>query len=123
MTKYIDSEDNTPSPNDGNVETLQSATELYRKEGKGFNEKSVHSRSNTPKSMTSQSIASMAHPSKKATQKSSNIGGDKNPPRRKIDSSHKIPVTKKRKNIVGQAKEPDTESENMQLETVVDGVF
>jgi hypothetical protein len=65
----------------------------------------------------------MAHPSKKATQKHSNGGGDKNPPRGKIDSSHKIPVTKKRKNIVGKAKEPETESENMQLETNVDDVF
>jgi hypothetical protein len=30
---------------------------------------------------------------------------------------------KKRKNIVGQAEERDTESENMQLETVVDDMF
>jgi hypothetical protein len=32
-------------------------------------------------------------------------------------------VTKKRKNIVGQAKEPEIESEDMQLETSVDVVF
>jgi hypothetical protein len=32
-------------------------------------------------------------------------------------------MMKKRKNIVGQAEEPKTESENMQLETDVDDVF
>jgi hypothetical protein len=61
--------------------------------------------------MTSQSIASTAHPSKKETQKSSNKGGDKNPPHTKIDSSHKFPLTKKRKNIVGQVDEPEIENE------------
>jgi hypothetical protein len=60
----------------------------------------------------------MTHPSKKATQKSSNGGGDKNPPRGKIDSSHKLPVTKKRKNIVGQAEEPETESETCNLKLI-----
>jgi hypothetical protein len=55
----------------------------------------------------------MTHPSNKATHKSSNIGGDKNPPHAKIDSSHKLPLKKKRKNIVGQAEEPKIESEHM----------
>jgi hypothetical protein len=48
----------------------------------------------------------MAHHSKKATQKYSNGGGDKNP-RIKIDSSHKIPLTKKRKNNAGQVEDPE----------------
>jgi hypothetical protein len=61
-------------------------------------------------------MTSMAHPSKKETHKSSNGGGDKNPPRTKIDSSHKIPLTKKRKNIVGQVDKLKIESEQMQLE-------
>jgi hypothetical protein len=69
-----------------------------------------------PRARHHRSIASTAHPSKKATQKYSNGGGDKNPPRTKIDSSHKVPLTKKRKNIVGQADEPEIESEQMQLE-------
>jgi hypothetical protein len=56
------------------------------------------------------------HPSKKATHKSSNGGGYKNPPRIKIDSSHKIPLMKKRKNNAGQADEPEIESEQVQLE-------
>jgi hypothetical protein len=33
-------------------------------------------------------------------------------PRSKSDSSHKIPVRKKMKNVVGQAEEPETESED-----------
>jgi hypothetical protein len=66
--------------------------------------------------MTSRSIASTTHPSKKATQKSSNGGGDKNPPRIKIDSSHKIPLAKKRKNNAGQAEDPEIESEQLHLQ-------
>jgi len=101
LTKDKDSDDNTPCPDDGDIETLQSIAELYRQHGKGSDEKSVESPSVTPKRMKSKSIASMTHPSKKSTQKYSNKGGDKNPPRRKNDSFHKLPLTKKRKNIVG----------------------
>jgi hypothetical protein len=118
-----DNDDNTPSPDAGDLETLQSTTELYKQQGKGPGEKSVQSLATTPKSTTSQSIAPMAHPSKKETHNSSNRGGDKNPPHGKIDSSHKLPVRKKRKNIVGQAEEPETESEDMELETDLDNVF
>jgi hypothetical protein len=117
LTKDKDSDDNTPASENCGIETLQSANELYRQQGKTTDEKSAQSLVNTPKSTTSQSIASMAHPSKKETHKSSNRGGDKNPPRAKIDNSHKLPLTKKRKNIVGQAEEPEIESEHVQLET------
>jgi hypothetical protein len=120
LTEDRDSDDNTPASGDCDVETLQSMTELYRQQGKVSGEKSVQSPTNTPKSTTSQSIASTTHPSKKETQKSSNGGGDKNPPRTKIDSSHKVPLTKKRKNIVGQADEPKIESEQMQLEIEIE---
>jgi hypothetical protein len=118
-----DNDDNTPAPDAGDLETLQSTTELYKQQGKGPGEKSVQSPATTPKSTTSQSIAPTTHPSKKETQNSSNGGGDKNPPRGKIDSSHKLPVRKKRKNVVGQAEEPETESEDMELETDLDNVF
>jgi hypothetical protein len=123
LTEDIDSDNNTLAFDDCDVETLQSTTELYKQQGKGSDEKSVQSPANTPKSTTSHSISSTTHPSKKATQKFSNGGGDKNPPRRKIDSSHKLPLMKKRKNIVGQVKEPEIESEDMQLETSVDVMF
>jgi hypothetical protein len=75
---------------------------------------------NTPKSMTPWSIASTVHPSKKETQKSSNGGGDKNPPRINIDSSHKVPLTKKRKSNAGHAEEPQTESGKLQIEIEVE---
>jgi hypothetical protein len=65
----------------------------------------------------------MAQPSKKATRISSNGGGDKNHPRGKIDSSRKLPVRKKRKNVVEQAEELGIESEDMELETNLDSVF
>jgi hypothetical protein len=43
----------------------------------------------------------MTHHRNKETQSSSNKGGDNDPPHSKIDSSHKIPVEKKRKKKVG----------------------
>ena len=116
LTEDRDSDENNPASGDCDAETLQSATELYRQQGKVSSEKSAQSPASTPKSATSRSIASTAHPSKKATQKSSNGGGDKNPPHIKIDSSHKIPLTKKRKNNAGQANEPKIESEQVQIE-------
>jgi hypothetical protein len=58
----------------------------------------------------------MAHPNKKETQKYWNGGGYKNHPRTKIDSSHKIPLMKKRKNNAGQVEEPEIESGQLQLE-------
>jgi hypothetical protein len=116
LTEDRHSDDNNPASGDCDVETLQSMIELYRQQGKVSSEKSAQFPANTPKRMTSQSIASTTHSSKKATQKSSNGGGDKNPPRIKIHSSHKIPLTKKRKNNVGQADEPEIESEQLQLE-------
>ena len=65
----------------------------------------------------------MTHPSKKETQNYSNGGGDNNPPHPKIDSSHKVPVEKKRIFFLGKAEEPEIESENMELETDLDSVF
>jgi hypothetical protein len=52
----------------------------------------------------------MVHPSKKETHKSSNRGGDKNPPHINIDSSHKVPLAKKRKNNARHAEEPEYDS-------------
>jgi hypothetical protein len=43
----------------------------------------------------------MAHHNNKATQSYSNRGGDNDPPHSKIDSSHKLPVDKKRKKKCG----------------------
>jgi hypothetical protein len=116
LTEDRDSDDNNIASGYCDVETFQSTTKLYRQHGKVSDEKSAQSPASTPKRMTSHNITLMAHPSKKSTQKSSNRGGDKNPPNIKIDSSHKIPLTKKRKENVGKADEPKIESEQFQLE-------
>ena len=92
-------------------------------QGKHLDEKSVQSVNNTPKSMTSWSIAPTAHHNNKATQSSSSEGGDNNPPHPKIDSSHKLPVDEKRKKIVGHTKEPEIQSENMKLELDLDSML
>jgi hypothetical protein len=102
---------------------LQRTTKLYKQQGKGLSEKSVQSPNTTPKSTTSHSIAPTNHPNKKATHNSSNGGGDNNPPRAKIDSSHKFPVKKKRIKFVGQVEEPEIESENMELDIDLDSIF
>jgi hypothetical protein len=123
LTENRDTKDNTPISDSDDLDTLQSTTELYKQRGKGPSEKSVQSMDNTPKSMTSQSIAPTTHHNNKETQNSSNRGGYNDHPHPKIDSSHKLPVDKKRKKIVGQAKEPKIESENMELEPELDSVF
>jgi hypothetical protein len=78
---------------------------------------------NTPKSATSQSIAPTAHHNNKETHIFLNRGGDNDPPHSKIDSSHKLPVEKKRKKYVGQAEELKTQSENMELEIDLDSML
>jgi hypothetical protein len=55
----------------------------------------------------------MAHHNNQATQIYSSRGGDNNAHHSKIDSSHKLPVEKKRKKNAGQAEEPKIQSENM----------
>jgi hypothetical protein len=67
--------------------------------------------------MTSRSITPMAHHSNKETQSYSKRGGDNDHPHSKIDSSHKLPVEKKREKNVRQVEEPETQSENMELDT------
>jgi hypothetical protein len=115
--------DNTPASDVRNLDTLQSLTKLYKKHGKRPGDKSVQLTDNTPKSATFRSIAPTTHHNKKATQNSSNGGGDNDPHHPKIDSSHKLPLEKKRKQSVGQAEEPEIESENMELEPDLDSVF
>ena len=62
--------------------------------------KEVQSLVVTPKNTTSRSNAPMAHPVKNIVNSSSSGGGEKNPPPGKIKSSQKLPVRKKRKNLV-----------------------
>jgi hypothetical protein len=103
---------NTHALDASDLDTSQSTTELYKLQGKVSGEKSFQSGSTTAKSTTSRNIAPTTNLSKKATQNSSNAGGHKNPPHDKIDISHKLPMRKKRKNVVGKTKDPKTEIEN-----------
>jgi hypothetical protein len=89
-----------PTHNVGDLEMILSTNEFYKKKGKGPSEKSAQSPTVTPKTTTSRSNAPMAHPSRKVTNNSSGGGGEKNPPLGKIESSHKLPLRKKRKNVV-----------------------
>jgi hypothetical protein len=123
LSENRDTGGNAPASDADDLDTLQSNTKLYRKQGKGPGDKSVQSTNNTPKSTTSQSIAPMTHHNNKETQISSNGGGDNDPPHSKIDSSHKLPVDKKRKKNVGQAEEPEIQSENMELDTDLDSML
>ena len=65
----------------------------------------------------------MAHHKNKETQSSSNGGEDNDLPHSKIDSSHKLPVDKKRKKNVEQVEEPEIQSENMELATDLDSMM
>jgi hypothetical protein len=84
----------------GDLETILNTNESYKQRVKGKGEKCTQSPTVTPKSTTSQSNAPMTHKIKKVTHSSLGGGGDNNPPSRKIESSHNIPLRKKRKNIV-----------------------
>jgi hypothetical protein len=72
----------------------------------------------------------VTHPSKKVINSSSGGGGDKNPPLGKIESSHKLPLRKKRKNIVQEEEENHIESdinrfslEDMELKVDIEKMF
>jgi hypothetical protein len=72
----------------------------------------------------------MAHPIKKVFNSSSSGGGEKNPPTRKIKSSHKLPVRKKRRNLVQEEEDNLIENdiqifslEDMELEVDIEKIF
>jgi hypothetical protein len=73
----------------------QGTNESYKQKRKGPGEKSAQSPTATPNTTTSRSNAPTTYPSKKVTHSSSGGGGDKNPPFGKIESSHKLPASKK----------------------------
>jgi hypothetical protein len=63
-----DSADNAPASDANDLDAVQSYTKLYTQQGKGPTDKSIQSKNNTPKSMTSRSIAPTAHHDNKETQ-------------------------------------------------------
>jgi hypothetical protein len=89
----------TPTHDTGDLKMILSTNESYKQRGKGPDEKSSQSPTIIPKSTISQRNAPTTHKIKKVTQSYSGGEGDKNPPSRKIESSHNIALRKKIKNI------------------------
>jgi hypothetical protein len=113
---------NAPASDANDLDTEKICTKFYMQLAKGPGHKSVQSTNNTKKSTTSQSINPTTHHSDKETHSSSNEGGDNEPPHSKIDSSHKLPIEKKRKKM-GQVEKMEIQSENMELDTDLDSVL
>jgi hypothetical protein len=114
----------------GDRETLLSSNDFHKQRGKGPSERSSQSLVATPKNTTSRSNAPIAHPIKKFVDSISSGGGEKNPPPGKIESSHKLPVRKKRKNLVQEEEdnviENDIQSfplEYMDLKVDIEKIF
>jgi hypothetical protein len=96
---------------------------IFRSFHSFLTEKSVQSSKNAPKSTISRSIAQTTHHNNKATRSSLNGEGHNDPPHPKIDSSQRLPLDKSRKQFVGQAEEPEIQSENIELEPDLDSIF
>jgi hypothetical protein len=120
----VEEQDNNlvnPTHASRDLETVLSANELYK-----HREKCIV----TPKNSTLQISHLMAHPSKNVINNSSSRGGDKNPPPGKIESSHKLPLWKKRTSIVQEEEEHRIGSdinrfslEYMELEDDIENMF
>jgi hypothetical protein len=106
-TILSEEEDNNlgaPTHNVGDLETILSTNEFYKKKERVPVRRVPSPQLVTPKTTTSRSNAPMAHPTRKVTNNSSGGGGEKNPPPGKIESSHKLPLRKKRKMLCKRKK-------------------
>jgi hypothetical protein len=119
-----------PAHDTDDLETILNTNESYKQRQKGPCEKSAQFPTVTPDTRSSRSSAPTTYPSKKVTHSYSSGGRDKNPPFEKIESSHKIHVRKKQKNIVQEEEGPRGESdihdlslEDMELEIYIEKVF
>jgi hypothetical protein len=106
LNEYGDDVLHTLTRDTGDLEMILNTNESYKQRGNILGEKSAHSPTITPKSTTSLSSVAMAHKVKKETHNYSGGRGDKNPSSGKIESSHKLPVRKKRKNNVQEEEGP-----------------
>jgi hypothetical protein len=120
----------SPTHNVGDLETVLSTNAFYKQKGKSPSEKSAQYPVVTPKTTTSWSNAPTAHPTKKVTNNGSSGEGENNPPLGKIESSHKIPLRKKRNNVLQEEEyhriKNDTNSfslEDMELEVDIEKLF
>jgi hypothetical protein len=74
--------------------------------------------------------APMTHPIRNISNSSSSGGGEKNPPPEKFESSHKLPVRKKMKNLIQEEEEKLIENDiqrfsldDMELEADIEKIF
>jgi len=114
----------------GDLETLLNINDFYKKKRKGPSERSYQSPIVTPKNTTSCSNAPTTHPFKKVFNSSSSGGGEKNILPGKIESSHKLPMRKKMKNLVQEEEDNIIENdiqrfslEDMELEVDIEKKF
>jgi hypothetical protein len=114
----------------GDLETLLSSNDFYKQRGKGLSERSAQSPVASPKNTTSRNNAPMTHLVKNFVNSSSSGGGENNPSLGKIESSHKLLVRKKRKNLVQEEEDNLIENdiqrfslEDMELEVDIEKIF
>jgi hypothetical protein len=133
-TILSEEEDNNlgaPAHNDGDLETLLSTNNFTRKKERVLVRRAPQSPVVTPKNTKSWSNAPTTHPTRKFTNNISSSGGENNPPSsRKIESSHKLPLKKKRKNVVQEEGDHRIENdinnfslEDMELEADIEKMF
>jgi hypothetical protein len=128
-TIFSEEDDNNlgaPVHNVDDLEKILSTNEFYKKKGKGPSEKSSQCLVVTPNTTTSHRNAPTTYPTRKVTNNSSSGGGEKNPPSSKIESSHKLPLRKKRKNVVQEEEDHDINKftlEHMELEVDIKKMF
>jgi hypothetical protein len=111
----------------GDIETIISTTDQYKKKGKPSNEKNAQSPIISQKSTLSKNNSqSTTSQQKKSSMNNSDDGGDKNPPQGKLEKSHKLQVKRKRTNSQQEIEEHIPESEihleDMDLEVDIENI-
>jgi hypothetical protein len=116
--------------NVGDLEIVLSTNEFYKHKVKGLNEKSAQSPTINPNNSTSWSSVPVDHPYRKVINNSLSGGGEKNCSPGKIETSHKLPLRKKRENIVQEEEDPHVESdinrlslEDIEIEAGIEKIF
>jgi hypothetical protein len=131
LNEEQDNASGIPSLHTSNLETILNTNDSYKQKRKGLGEKSSQSPTTTPNTTASWRSTPMAYPRKKVTHSSLGEGGDKNPPFEKIiESSQKLPTSKKHKKIVleheglkGEIDTHDLSLEYMELEIDIEKMF
>jgi hypothetical protein len=120
----------TPVHKVGDIETILSTNELYKKKGKGPSERSSSLQLLLPKLPHPGEMLQLAHPVRNISNTSSSSGGEKNTPSGKLENSHKFPVRKKRKKLIQEEEDNLIENDiqifsldDMELEADIEKIF